>query len=96
MRLHSCADGKSVDEDTIAFDRGTVQIFSSASVRTYDLVRRKSLRAKNLACLVMDKADEMLNKGFKEKSYDIYRVLPPSTQVFLINATLTMEVLDMP
>jgi len=55
----------------------------------------QSLRTKNLACLVMDEADEMLNKGFKEQIYDIYRFLPPSTQVVLISATLPMEVLDM-
>lgn len=37
--------------------------------------------------LVIDEADEMLNKGFKEQIYDIYRYLPPSTQV-------TITVLD--
>ena len=32
--------------------------------------------------LVLDEADEMLNKGFKEQIYDVYRYLPPSTQVY--------------
>lgn len=45
--------------------------------------------------LVIDEADEMLNKGFKEQIYDIYRYLPPSTQVVLISATMPQEVLDM-
>jgi len=27
--------------------------------------------------LVLDEADEMLNEGFKDKVYDIYRYLPP-------------------
>lgn len=31
--------------------------------------------------LVLDEADEMLNKGFKEQIYDVYRYLPPATQV---------------
>lgn len=31
--------------------------------------------------LVLDEADEMLNRGFKEQVYNIYRYLPPSTQV---------------
>ena len=44
--------------------------------------------------LVIDEADEMLNKGFKEQIYDIYRYLPPSTQVVLISATMPQEVLD--
>merc|ERR1712204_46187 len=40
-------------------------------------------------------ADEMLNKGFKEQIYDVYRYLPPSTQVNLISATLPHEILEM-
>lgn len=48
-----------------------------------------------LQMLVIDEADEMLNKGFKEQIYDIYRYLPPSTQVVLISATMPQEVLDM-
>lgn len=39
-----------------------------------------SLRS-NIKTLVLDEADEMLNKGFKEQIYDIYRYLPPETQV---------------
>jgi superfamily II DNA/RNA helicase len=31
--------------------------------------------------LIIDEADEMLNQGFKEQIYDIYRYLPPTTQV---------------
>ena len=37
----------------------------------------------------------MLNRGFKEQIYDIYRYLPPTTQVVLVSATLPQEVLDM-
>ena len=45
--------------------------------------------------LVLDEADEMLNKGFKEQIYDVYRYLPPATQVCLISATLPHEILEM-
>jgi len=37
----------------------------------------------------------MLDKGFKEQIYDIYRFLPPSTHFVLASATLPGEVLDM-
>jgi ATP-dependent RNA helicase len=40
--------------------------------------------------LVLDEADEMLNKGFKEQIYDVYRYLPPATQV---TYTVYMKVL---
>ena len=45
--------------------------------------------------LVLDEADEMLNKGFKEQIYDVYRFLPPGTQVVLLSATLPHEILEM-
>ena len=45
--------------------------------------------------LVIDEADEMFNKGFKEQIYDIYRYLPAETQVVVVSATLPQEVLSM-
>jgi ATP-dependent RNA helicase len=34
--------------------------------------------------LVLDEADELLNKGFMDQIYDIYRYLPPQTQVVVV------------
>ena len=33
--------------------------------------------------------------GFKEQIYDVYRYLPPATQVVLFSATLPHEILEM-
>ena len=41
----------------------------------------RTLRTRGIKMLVLDEADEMLNKGFKEQIYDVYRYLPPATQV---------------
>jgi len=59
------------------------------------MIQRRALQTRALKALIIDEADEMLNKGFKEQIYDIYRYLPPSTQVVLVSATLPVEVLDM-
>jgi len=45
--------------------------------------------------VILDEADEMLSRGFKEQIYDIYRYLPPNVQVVLISATMPREILDM-
>ena len=37
----------------------------------------------------------LLCSGFKEQIYDVYRYLPPATQVLLISATLPHEILEM-
>ncbi|VVC37229.1 Hypothetical protein CINCED_3A021589 [Cinara cedri] len=58
-----------------------------------DMIRCKTLRTRNIKTLVLDVANEMLNKGFKKQIYDVYSFLPPATQVLLISATLPYEIL---
>jgi ATP-dependent RNA helicase len=45
--------------------------------------------------LILDEADEMLSKGFKDQVYDIYRYLPHATQCVVVSATLPQEILEM-
>lgn len=94
VQCHACIGGKSIAEDIRRLDYG-VQVVSGTPGRVFDMIRRRNLRTRNLKMLVLDEADEMLNQGFKEQIYDIYRYLPPSTQVVLCSATLPQEVLDM-
>lgn len=94
VQCHACIGGKSVAEDIRRLDYG-VQIVSGTPGRVFDMIRRRHLRTRNIQMLVIDEADEMLNRGFKEQIYDIYRYLPPQTQVVLVSATMPQEVLDM-
>ncbi|GMI44439.1 hypothetical protein TrCOL_g5599 [Triparma columacea] len=94
VRCHACIGGKSVGADIKALDSG-VQIVSGTPGRVFDMIRRQNLRTLKLKALIIDEADEMLSRGFKEQIYDIYRFLPPSTQVVLVSATLPGEVLQM-
>ena len=94
VQCHACIGGKSIGEDIRRLDYG-VQIVSGTPGRVFDMIKRRNLRTRNLRMLVIDEADEMLNRGFKEQIYDIYRYLPPSTQVVLVSATMPQEVLDM-
>jgi ATP-dependent RNA helicase len=94
VQCHACIGGKNMGEDIRRLDYG-VQVVSGTPGRVFDMIKRKHLRTRSLKMLVIDEADEMLNKGFKEQIYDIYRYLPPSTQVVLVSATLPQEVLDM-
>jgi ATP-dependent RNA helicase len=58
------------------------------------MIKRRNLRTDRIKVLVLDEADEMLSKGFKEQIYDIYRYLPSQTQIVVVSATLPQEVLD--
>ena len=94
IQCHSCIGGKSIGEDIRRLDAG-VHIVSGTPGRVFDMIRRQNLRTRGIKVLVLDEADEMLNVGFKEQIYDIYRYLPPATQVILISATMPHEVLEM-
>jgi ATP-dependent RNA helicase len=94
VQCHACIGGKSIGEDIRRLDYG-VQAVSGTPGRVFDMIRRRHLRTRSIKMFVIDEADEMLNQGFKEQIYDIYRYLPPSVQVVLISATLPQEVLDM-
>lgn len=92
VQVHACIGGKSVGEDIRKLEYGQ-HVVSGTPGRVFDMISRRSLRTRNIKMLILDEADEMLNKGFKEQIYDIYRYLPPSTQVVLVSATLTNDVL---
>ena len=94
VQVHSCIGGKSIGEDIRRLDYG-VHVVSGTPGRVFDMIRRQNLRTRNIKTLILDEADEMLSKGFKEQIYDIYRYLPPATQVILISATMPHEVLEM-
>jgi ATP-dependent RNA helicase len=94
IKAHACIGGKSIGEDIKALDRG-VHVVSGTPGRVYDMIRRRNLVTRNLKMLVIDEADEMFNRGFKEQIYDIYRYLPAETQVVVVSATLPQEVLSM-
>jgi ATP-dependent RNA helicase len=91
IQCHACIGGKSIRDDIKQLDSG-VQVLSGTPGRVYDMIKRKHLRTHTIKIMVIDEADEMLNQGFKEQIYDIYRYLPSSTQVVLASATLPGEV----
>jgi len=94
VQCHACIGGTNVGEDMRKLDYGQ-HIVSGTPGRVFDMVRRRNLRTRNIKMLVLDEADEMLNKGFKEQIYDVYRYLAPGTQVVLLSATLPHEILEM-
>ena len=72
IQSHSCIGGKNLGEDMRRLDQG-VHIVSGTPGRVFDMIQRKSLRTRHIRVFVLDEADEMLSKGFKEQIYDVYR-----------------------
>lgn len=93
ITAHSCIGGKSIGDDIKALQAG-VQVVSGTPGRVQDMIERNYLNTKHLKMLVIDEADEMLGKGFKDQLYEIYRFLPMHTQVVLVSATMPNDVLE--
>ncbi|BFZ54596.1 RNA helicase [Savitreella phatthalungensis] len=94
VQCHACIGGTSIGEDIKKLDHGQ-HVVSGTPGRVADMIRRRNLRTRKIKMLVLDEADELLNKGFKEQIYDVYRYLPTGTQVVVVSATLPQDVLEM-
>ncbi|CDR42133.1 CYFA0S08e03972g1_1 [Cyberlindnera fabianii] len=94
VQCHACIGGTSVGQDIKQLAKGQ-HIVSGTPGRVLDMIKRRNLNTRNVKMMILDEADELLSKGFKEQIYDIYRQLPASTQVVVVSATLPRDVLDM-
>lgn len=55
---------------------------------------RGVLKPDHIKMFVLDEADEMLSRGFKDQIYDIFTALPSTVQVGLFSATMPPDALE--
>merc|ERR1712071_471175 len=49
--------------------------------RVFDMINRRALHTDKIRIFVLDEADEMLSRGFKDQIYDVFKNLPAQVQV---------------
>ena len=62
--------------------------------RVLDMIDRRALKPDTIKVFVLDEADEMLSKGFKDQIYNIFQTLPHNVQVGLFSATMDADTLE--
>lgn len=87
VKVHCCIGGRSVNDDVFKLEHG-VHIVSGTPGRVFDMIQRRTFKTQSVKMLILDEADEMLNLGFKNQVYDIYRYLPYGMQCVVVSATL--------
>jgi len=92
-RCHACIGGTRVRDDITKLQNG-VHVVVGTPGRVYDMLCRRVLEPKYIKVFVLDEADEMLSRGFKDQIYDIFQALPSKTQVGLFSATMPPDALD--
>ena len=92
VQIYACVGGTMVKDDIIAFQK-KVHVLVATPGRMLDLLKRKCLDLSYVLLCVLDEADEMLSRGFKENIKTLFMSLPSNVQVGLFSATLPEEIL---
>jgi translation initiation factor 4A len=92
-QCHACIGGTNVREDQTKLQMG-VHVVVGTPGRVLDMIRRGVLPTKHIRVFVLDEADEMLSRGFKDQIQEVFRDLPANVQVVLLSATMPPEVLE--
>ncbi|KAG0028252.1 translation initiation factor eIF4A [Podila clonocystis] len=93
VTCHACIGGTNVREDMKILGDGA-QVVVGTPGRVFDMINRGALKTDHMKMFILDEADEMLSRGFKDQIYDVFQRLPPSTQVVLLSATMPTEVME--
>ncbi|CAH8634326.1 unnamed protein product [Schistosoma bovis] len=105
IRCVSCCGGRNnTMQMARELDKG-VHVVVGTPGRILELLRQGNIRLNKLRSLVLDEADEMLNRGLHDQLEEIYRRLPSHTnsnnkkslscQIVIISATMLKEHLEL-
>ena len=50
--------------------------------------------SENIKMFVLDEADELLSRGFRDQIYDLLTMLPENIQVIVVSATMPYDLLE--
>jgi len=90
---HACIGGTLVREDQRKLESG-MHVVVGTPGRVFDMINRGALKTRDIKMFVLDEADEMLSRGFKDQIYDVFKHMPQEIQVVLLSATMPQDVLE--
>ena len=94
VQSHACIGGKSVGDDIKKLNFGQ-HVISGTPGRVLDMIRKGHLRLKQTKVMILDEADELMDRGFREQIQSIYQYLPRSIQIVVVSATMPKDVVDL-
>ena len=90
-KSHVSIGGTNLHQDSNILRNG-VHIVVGTPGRIYDMIQRNYLVTNHIKVMVLDEADEMLSRGFKEQMTQLFEKI--SCQICLFSATLPADILD--
>ena len=71
------------------------QIIVATPGRLYDQIERGNINISSLKLFIIDEADQMLCKGFKEQIVEIFNFMSEDTQIAIYSATMPPDIIDL-
>lgn len=93
LQCHACVGGTSVREDIEILRRG-VHVVVGTPGRVNHMVDKGILNLRSMKSFVLDEADEMLSRGFKDQIYQTFQTIDPKVQVCLFSATMDNDTIE--
>lgn len=90
-----CIGGEPVRENLRNIEETKPQILVCTPGRVLDLIEKRGLRVNGIETVIIDEADEMLSRGFKDQIYYIIKSLPQTCKIGLFSATMPGEMFDL-
>ena len=94
VRVHACCGGTAVRDD-IKKLKGGVHVVVGTPGRVKEMMKKGYLKTDYLKLFILDEADEMLSRGFKEQIQEIFKFLPGEIQIGLFSATMPIDILKL-
>lgn len=95
LRTMVLIGGQAVQDDIAQIRKAPPHVVIGTTGRVYDMLQRRHLNGADIKLIVLDEADEMLSKGFKNQIYNIFQICSSSAQVALFSATLPPDILEL-
>jgi len=95
INVHPCIGGTRVKDEIQILSNTAPHVIVGTPGRVFDMIaNRRVLDPTYVKMFVLDEADEMLSRGFKDQIYNIFKHMPEDIQVALLSATMPKDVLD--
>lgn len=93
VTIHGFVGGTNVKDDVRLLQDG-VHVVVGTPGRVHHMISKRFLKLDRLQLFVLDEADEMLSRGFKDQIYEIFKFMPETVQCAIFSATMPLEVLE--
>lgn len=95
LRVKHLIGGTSIQEDAEDIVKNCPHVVVGCAGRVYDMFRRKYIQGTHIKLMVIDEADEMLSRGFKDQIYNIFQFMTEKIQVAIFSATLPPDIMTL-